>query len=292
MSPLIDVATLASRLDDPSVRVFDASWYLPAMQRDADAEFRAAHIPGALRFDFDGVIADRRSTLPHMLPAPDELQAHLRALGLSAVDTVVFYDGAGLFASPRAWWMLRAAGHDRVAVLDGGLPAWRAAGLPLAHGEPPRPPAPGDLGVELQRRWLADTNDVAAALQDPGAVVVDARPAARFRGEADEPRPGLRRGHMPGARSLPADSLLADGHLLRGAALAERFAGVANAGQRLVCTCGSGVTASLLALGATVAGFENVAVYDGSWAEWGRPDGPEVATGVAGRAPGKRRSPD
>lgn len=278
MSPLIDAPTLADQLGAHDLRVFDASWYLPGDARNAEAEFEAARLPGAQRFDFDRDLAAPDTDLPHMLPDPALLQARLRALGIKRGDRVVVYDGAGLFASPRAWWMLRAAGHERVAVLEGGLPAWRAAGLPVERGRPAAP-EPGDLVVSEPGGWLVDWRGVEAALADSGQAVIDARPVARFAGEAAEPRPGLRSGHMPGAHSLPATALVEAGRLLPVPRLQSYFDVLAPRQARLVCTCGSGVTAALVALAATVAGRADVAVYDGSWAEWGRPGPLPVATG-------------
>lgn len=276
---LINVDELAALLAAPETCVFDASWYLPAHARDPEAEFLTGHIPGARRFDFDGVIARHDTDLPHMLPPPDELEQHLRRLGVNNDSTVVVYDGMGVFASPRAWWMLRAAGLARVAVLDGGLPAWVASGRALEAG-PEHPAPPGDVTVQPPGRWLANMHDVQSALVDGQCAVLDARPAPRFAGAAPEPRAGLRSGHMPGALSLPADSLVKDGCLLSAASLDDAFDALAPSDRRLVFSCGSGVTAAILALAARVCGRTDVAVYDGSWAEWGLPDGPAVATGA------------
>ncbi|MEO1574470.1 MAG: rhodanese-like domain-containing protein, partial [Pseudomonadota bacterium] len=190
MSHLVRADELHRRLDDPNLVILDASWYLPAHARDAEAEYLAGRLPGARRFDFDGEIARRDTPLPHMLPPPDELTEHLRQLGLRADSRVVVYDGMGLFAAPRARWMLRAAGLARVAVLDGGRPAWTAAGYSLETGAPP-PWREGDIVAAAPGRWVADADDVARALADTACAVLDARPADRFAGRAPEPRDGL-----------------------------------------------------------------------------------------------------
>lgn len=261
---------MAQSCERSEVKVFDASWYLPAQQRDAEQEFLTAHIPGAQRFDFDQRIRDDASALPHMLPPAKILEQHLRALGINNEDTVIVYDGMGLFAAPRAWWMLRAAGLSRVSVLDGGLPAWRSAELSLASG-PAQEVRRGNVNVADPGNWLVTCAQVQRALDDPNCTLLDARPSDRFDGTAPEPRAGLRSGHMPGAVNLPVDRLVIDGHLRSARELADLFDQLAPRTSRLICTCGSGVTAAIIALAATVAGRTNVAVYDGSWAEWGQP---------------------
>jgi thiosulfate/3-mercaptopyruvate sulfurtransferase len=279
-SPLISSAELASRFADPELRILDASWFLPAEGRSGREEFAAERIPGAVFFDIDAV-SDTSVDLPHMLPAPGAFAEAASALGLSSDLDVVVYDSFGIRSSARVWWTLKVMGIERVQVLDGGLRVWKASGLPLETGAP-RPPSPVAAQVRFDRTRLRNHEDVAAALASGAAQIVDARGAPRFRGEAPEPRPGLRSGHMPGARNLPFDQLLTpEGRMKPPVALAEAFreAGV-DLARPIVATCGSGVTASVLALALEVLGAP-AAVYDGSWAEWGLEGGGEVATGAA-----------
>ncbi|WP_136067447.1 3-mercaptopyruvate sulfurtransferase [Modicisalibacter radicis] len=278
LSDLVTVDWLRANLDLPEIVILDASWYLPSETRDPYAEYLEGHIPGAKRFDFDGEIKDASSALPHMLPAASEFTAAVRALGVNANSRVVIYDGMGVFAAPRAWWMFKVMGHGNVAVLDGGLPAWKAAGCGLESGAQPGREAPGDFEARLVPERLADAADVAEYLEKRTAQVIDARSPARFSGEQSEPRPGLRSGHMPGAVNLPFDQLLENGFYRSPEVLEKRFreAGI-ESGTPIVGSCGSGVTASLLALGAELAGLGPMAVYDGSWAEWGQESRPELA---------------
>lgn len=269
---LVDAHWLAANLDRPDIVILDASWYLLPQGRDPDAEFAAGHIPGAQRFDFDRAVADQETDLPHMLPAAAQFEVSARQLGIDRGSTIVCYDGAGIFAAPRAWWMFKAMGHDQVVVLDGGMPAWRAAEQREEIG-PARTRPMGDFVAHPDPSRLRSADEVAAALADGSMLVVDARPAARFSGTEAEPRAGLRSGHMPGARNVPFAALLSNGRYLPPADLARTLAAAgASPNLPMIATCGSGVTAAIIALGMEAAGFAPAAVYDGSWAEWGRPE--------------------
>ncbi|WNI25574.1 sulfurtransferase [Streptomyces sp. ITFR-16] len=262
--PLVGVDWLAERLGAPGLLVCDAS---VGAHRGA-----ATRIAGARPFDIDGALSDPASPLPHTMPDAARFTEGMRALGLHDGDTVVVYDAVGIYSSARAWWMLRAMGFDRVAVLDGGLPAWTAAGLPTESGVPAAPP-PGGFTAVPRPGMIVGADEVAAALADPAAAVFDARTAERFLGTAPEPRAGLRGGHMPGAVSLPFGELQDGGRMRPPAELRAVFAALAGERERLFFSCGSGVTACVLTLGAALAGYREPAVYDGSWSEWGLPSG-------------------
>ncbi|MCJ2050738.1 3-mercaptopyruvate sulfurtransferase [Methylobacterium sp. J-070] len=278
-APLVSPDWLHDRLDAPDIVVLDGSWYLPAAGRDPEAEFRAAHIPGARRFDLDAM-SDTESGLPHMLPRPEVFAARMRALGVGDGMQIVVYDGQGLFSAPRVWWMLKAFGVRDALVLDGGLPAWTAAGYATEDGDP-RPHERRHFTARLDHGAVADADDVARALQTGSAQVVDARSATRFRGEEPEPRAGVRPGHMPGARNLHYAALQRDGRMKSPEELAAAFAesGV-DPDRQIVTTCGSGVTAAIIALALETMGRPARGLYDGSWSEWGADPARAVATGA------------
>jgi thiosulfate/3-mercaptopyruvate sulfurtransferase len=277
--PLVTTAWLAERLGAQDVQVVDATWYMPDEGGSGAGDYAAGHIPGAVFFDIDE-IADHTSGLPHMLPSPAAFAEAAGALGLRREATVVVYDARGLFSAPRVWWTLRTMGFSQVFVLDGGLRKWRSEGRPLETA--PAAPAPSRLAASFRPALVRDLEAVKRHLEDASAQLVDARGAARFRGEAPEPRPGVRGGHMPGASNVHYAALLnEDGTMKAAAELRAAFqtAGIELAAP-IVTTCGSGVTAALLALALARLGREDVAVYDGSWTEWGGRTDTPVVTGT------------
>ncbi|CAO3374737.1 3-mercaptopyruvate sulfurtransferase [Azospirillum argentinense] len=269
--PIVPTAWLAERLGQPGLRVLDASWFMPGSGRDPGAEFLERHIPGAVRIDIDDVAQPDTHPLPHMVPDEATFAAKVGALGVGRGDVVIVYDSAGMAtAAARVWWMFRLFGHGRVAVLDGGLPKWIAEGHPLESG--PADPAPAEFGATLQPGLLRRADDLLANIDSRVDQVVDARAANRYEGAVTEPWPGRRSGRIPGSLNLPFNELIdADSKtLLPPETIAERATGAGLDLERpIVASCGSGVTACVLALGLAAAGKEDVAVYDGSWAEWG-----------------------
>ncbi|TMM52773.1 3-mercaptopyruvate sulfurtransferase [Sulfitobacter sabulilitoris] len=277
---LVSTDWLAKHLKDPDLRLLDASWYLPDANRDAKAEYDAAHIPGARFFDIDD-ISDHRSDLPHMAPPVEKFMSRLRAMGVGDGHQVVVYDGAGLLSAARVWWLFRLMGQENVAVLDGGFPKWQAEGHPVED----MPPIVRDrhMTVRLQNHLVRDVTQVAAASKLSEPVIVDARSAARFRGDAPEPREGLRAGHIPGSRNVPYTELLNDDNTMKSPEETRAVfeaAGV-DLGKPVITSCGSGVTAAILALALERMGHGKWSLYDGSWAEWGMFPTVPVATGDA-----------
>jgi thiosulfate/3-mercaptopyruvate sulfurtransferase len=277
---LVSTKWLAAHLKDPDLRILDASWYMPADGRDPRAEYDAAHIPGARFFDIDD-ISDQRSDLPHMVPPVEKFMSRMRAMGIGDGHQVVVYDGAGLMSAARVWWHFRLMGQPNIAVLDGGLPKWQVEGHDIE--DMPHIVRDRHMTVRVQNHMVRDVTQVSSASKLGDHEIIDARSGARFRGEAPEPREGLRGGHIPGARSVPfvdllnPDKTLKDPDALRAVFVA---AGV-DLSKPAITTCGSGVTAAILSLAMERIGKSDHALYDGSWSEWGAFPTLPIATGDA-----------
>lgn len=276
---LTETDELERELSAPDIVIIDASWHMPGEGKDARAEYLDEHIPGALFFDIDE-IADTKNPLPHMLPPPEKFSSRMRAMGIGDGSRIVIYDNKGLFSAARVWWTFRVMGVEDVSVLNGGLPKWKREGRPLDSGEPT---ARSTRHFTARRNLdlVRDADDVKAVVKDKSAEIVDARSAERFAGRGEEPRPGLRSGHIPGSRNLPFQRLLnADGTLKPAPELERIFqdAGV-DLSKPVVTSCGSGITASILALALAEIGHRRLAVYDGSWAEWGADQSLPIETG-------------
>ena len=268
-SALISTDALAQKLGQDNLRLLDASWHMPSEHRDARAEYAAAHLPGAVFFDIDAV-SDRSSLYPHMLPAPGDFAVSVSSLGIGDGDEVVVYDASGIFSSPRVWWMLRVFGHENVRVLDGGLLKWRAEAKPLEAGD--ITPLPGDFTSHPNPQLLRNREMIEANITQKRELLLDARSPGRFAGTEPEPRPGLGSGHIPGSRNVFFKDCLSPpfNTLKTREELRALFAGKAiDFTKPIAATCGSGVTACILALALFELGNKEVAVYDGAWAEWG-----------------------
>ena len=277
---LIETDELARDLGAPDLVIIDATWYLPNEGKDAHAEYLDEHIPGALFFDIDE-IADTKSTLPHMLPSPEKFSSRMRAMGIGDGSRIVVYDSRGLYSAARVWWTFRVMGVDDVSVLNGGLPKWKREGLPLESGAPPNRTT-RHFTARRNLELVRDLSDMKALLKDKSAQIIDARAPERFAGKAPEPRAGLRSGHIPGSLNVPFGKLLNQDGTLKSAPELQRLfeqAGV-DLNKPVVTSCGSGITASVLALGLAELGHRRTSVYDGSWAEWGADQSLPIETGT------------
>lgn len=263
----VSSAWLAEHLNDPGMSVIDASWYLPAQGRDARAEYDAGHIPRAVFFDHD-LVVEPGSDLPHTMPSPQVFATFAASMGISRDDTIVVYDGPGFFSAPRAWWMFRTMGAEKVYVLEGGIDGWKKEGRFVT--DQPTKIASCLFDVRFNPRRVASLAEMREIVEKGGRQIADARPPGRFAGKDPEPRPGVRGGHMPGAHNVPALALSKDGKLLPAEDLKQAFAAAGvDLNEPVVTSCGSGVTAAVVALALETLGHRDVKLYDGSWTEWG-----------------------
>lgn len=265
---VVEAEWLKNNLNHPDLLLLDASWFMPGVERNGLSEWLVERIPGAVFFDFDTLICDLESDLPHMMPSADYFAKQVGLLGIASDKKIVVYDSHGLFSAPRVWWMFKAMGHKGVAVLNGGLPAWKAVDGPMDNSEPSSPAA-CVYHAKPCSEWLTDIDTLYAKKDLPEVTIIDARPAERFNGEQAEPRKNVRSGRIPNSKNLPFPCLIESGHLKSVADLKRLFAEVCDDSQSLIFSCGSGVTACVLALAAVECGKSNLSVYDGSWTEWG-----------------------
>lgn len=277
-SPLVSVQWLNEHRNDSSVVILDAT-LAKVGQTELPATAATDAIPGARVFDLKDTFRNTQAALPNTAPEAVAFQTETQRLGINSDSTVVIYDHHGVYSAPRAWWLFLTMGHDQVAVLNGGLPAWLAAGYETTPPAPYDGPA-GNFLAQYRPELLADADEVLDAIDDAHHRILDARSPERFQATQPEPRPEMRGGHVPSSQNLPAASLVQEGKLLNQQQLQEKFSAVAEPEQKLLLSCGSGITACILALGAEVAGYKKKAVYDGSWAEWGASDFP-IETGEA-----------
>jgi thiosulfate/3-mercaptopyruvate sulfurtransferase len=274
---VVDADWVEKQLGAPEFRIVDASWYLPAQKRNGAAEYASGHVPGAVFFDQD-VIANHASGLPHTIPTPEMFASEVEKLGIADTDTIVVYDGPGIFTAPRVWWLFRLMGAEIVFVMDGGIDGWKREGRPLQTDLPE--PAPANFNVKFDASRVTSLDAMQEIVASGTSQIADARGAGRFTGVEAEPREGMRSGHMPGARSLPSGVFSVDGKFKSLSDLKQTIetAGI-DLSKPVVTSCGSGVTAAIITLALQSLGHTANTLYDGSWSEWGSRQDTAVVTG-------------